>query len=248
MGIEDIFKLPKVVHIEDMMFHLSNEYKDAEEQDLNIAYTQLLKIRKKLVDEAFDMDCCYRKLLNDVNETIKQELIKMRKETMKAFESVKSEEPEENIEAKGSCSFVRPDDFDFPRYDRHPYSVVIRNLIYKNFQSLTKKEANPFVWHYHGKDSETKNWMDGLEDKGIDFDKIDYDDCLYEDMTQHMLLIPATRYLMKETLFSLPDILVLDRIDSSVEVSFSYHVNGSDGKEDNLDWTVHDYYEKEADA
>ena len=53
-----------------------------------VAIQSLLKIRKAILNEMFELDKHYLQLINDFNEAIKQQMIEMRKRTIALYESV----------------------------------------------------------------------------------------------------------------------------------------------------------------
>jgi len=68
-----------------------------------IAIRELLEHRKNLLDGMFVMDAHYKQLLYDFNEAIKEQMIEVRKRTIKLYESVSKAGIPGSLEVIGKC-------------------------------------------------------------------------------------------------------------------------------------------------
>lgn len=79
-----------------------------------VAIRELLEHRKNLLDGMFVMDAHYKQLLYDFNEAIKEQMIEVRKRTIKLFESVSKSGLPGTMEVIGKCYLG----FNYPKL--HP--------------------------------------------------------------------------------------------------------------------------------
>ena len=79
-----------------------------------IAIRELLEHRKNLLDDMFVMDAHYKQLLYEFNEAIKEQMIEVRKRTIKLYESVSKAGLPGTLEVIGKCYLG----FNYPKL--HP--------------------------------------------------------------------------------------------------------------------------------
>ena len=112
MTIQEIYNTRPVIEVEHMIFDCQRQSEKGpwSMETGKVAIQNLLRIRKTIYDEMFEMDEQYLQLLNDFNEAIKQHMIEMRKRTIALYESVAKVELPGNIEVEGKCFFG----YDYP--------------------------------------------------------------------------------------------------------------------------------------
>lgn len=79
-----------------------------------VAIRELLEHRKNLLDDMFVMDAHYKQLLYEFNEAIKEQMIEVRKRTIKLYESVSKAGLPGTLEVIGKCYLG----FNYPKL--HP--------------------------------------------------------------------------------------------------------------------------------
>ena len=231
MNIQEIYNTRPVIEVEHMIFDCQRQSEKGpwSMETGKVAIQNLLRIRKTILNEKFEMDEHYLQLLSDFNETMKQQMIEMRKRTIALFESVDvfaaNAELPGNIEVEGKCFFG----YDYPSL--HPIqnerakqmwdilNGTIDNYIplYSNgfgqfrvdtFHSKAEKHWQPiskFNIHlctFHIPEIESEHKMLYLDDE-ID----NWNEGLDSELTKDMHLIYPFHNLFEHMEFSIFDIL-----------------------------------------
>ncbi len=89
MTIQELFSSKPIVEIEEQIFdHFPDTARHPFKKSSKQVIEELLKVRKRLLDEHFVFDETTKALLRDFNETIKSELLRMRTEAIKMHEAI----------------------------------------------------------------------------------------------------------------------------------------------------------------
>lgn len=179
----------------------------------------LLHIRKRIMDEMFEMDEHYLQLLSDFNEAIKQQMIEMRKRTIALYESVAKAGLPGTIEVEGKCFLG----YDYPPLhpiqDRRAKQMwEILNGARDNYMPMYDDGLGQFrITTYHSPTPEIESeqqmlyWSEETENHNEGLDR---------EMTKDLHLIFPFRDLFYHMEFSIFDLLwVRDfHIDLNVEI------------------------------
>lgn len=106
MVLLEIFNLPDVKAVEKQIIELVRKDMSCQSRhvDYKTAISELLKVRKRLLDSNFKMDDNYQSLLTGFNEALKIQLTKMREKTIAMFKAAKAVCDEKGIiEGMGKC-------------------------------------------------------------------------------------------------------------------------------------------------
>ena len=241
MTVEEIFNSPIIRRIEveilDAYYHGDHHPEDYESSKMLIR--RLLEKRKELLDEEFVMDENYKILLAEFNEAMRNQLLIMRKEAMKAYHGVCSAACIGEIEVTGKC-------FLGYRYaPLHPIQTIRAKKIWyilcgslDDFHGLYESDGVM----YFG----LRNEMEISENKMLYLgeEPDNWNEHLDHEMTKDMNLVYAFHNLFDHTLFSIFDLLwVRDfTLEITVEMeSCNYEETPDDTDDDDIDFDKHDY-------
>lgn len=210
MTVQEIFDLPAIKEIERNILDLQSEVEAKRGFNETDASTirRLLLIRKHLLDKEFLMDGNYKALLIEFNDSLWQQLIKMRNEGIKAYEAIVKAGVEGDAVVIGKC---------FLGYEYstiHPIQTIrAKKMWYMLNESLDN--YNPHYengvidgwgWQYpRDKRTDTENyllylnsipdnWNDWFIGKGKEF-------------TDDLMIIHPVHHLLEYTAFSVFDLL-----------------------------------------
>ena len=105
MNVQEVFNLPAIKEIEKNILDLQRYIDTAHGlSDTDTAtIRRLLLIRKHLLDHEFVLDESYKRLLGEFNEALRQQLVAMRNNAIKAYNAVLLTDVEGDIEVTGKC-------------------------------------------------------------------------------------------------------------------------------------------------
>lgn len=104
-SVLEIFNQPSIKEIERQIIGAQCDVERSGYDDKDSAnfIKRMLPIRRNLMNREFVLDDDYKRLLSEFNDALQIQLLKMRKETIKAYNAVKSTGVEGDIEATGKC-------------------------------------------------------------------------------------------------------------------------------------------------
>lgn len=245
MKVLEIFKLPQVQELDEMI--LAKTYSNSmifagtcENEVKKHEFKKLLEERKSIINKNLDFSPDIIVFLDGFNETLRQELIKLRQETMSLFDSIKMPGLQGEYEAVGTCGLGS--DIEFP-YLRPLYSACADDVwekIYDGWYDLYPNSPEQIKWHYHGLPEEKHNWMHGLE-----VDCQNHNTGLDEKATADMHIIAAAEYFLTQTPFSILDMVYVREFDMNVKVNILSRKKEQENYDEGLDWTKTDYIDGE---
>lgn len=240
MNIQDIFNTDAVKSIEveiltlvdDTEHHWKNRICNA------TAIRHLLRVRKNILDNMFVMNEEYKALLNDFNEALKTQLIKMRKRMIALHETARNANQDCDIETTGKCFL------GFKYSKIHPVQTMrakkmwgVLNGTYDTFMPLYEDGVCRFsIMGNNEPDSENQllylqdsidNWNEGLD----------------REMTADMNLINPFHNLFSHLDFSIFDLLWVRDFNIEITTETNYHTYPKDEEScDDIDWGKCDYF------
>ena len=240
MTIQEVFNSDAVRQIEIQTLSSYYEIVNERRVEETEAIVRMLEVRKRILDKLFVMDDNYKSLLAEFNETLKQQLIEMRKRTIALHEAVTTVDYNENMVVTG---MVR---LGYEYSHLHP----VQSMRAKKMWAILNGSLEDFTPLYEisgtGEfriertigdiDSENRvlyldesldNWNEGLD----------------RNMTDDMHLVYSFHELYNHMAFSIFDLLwVRDFcIDLRCEIDYNTSSQGIYGE--NLDWKAIDYFD-----
>lgn len=234
MTVQEIFDLPAIRGIEEEILGLQWEidHRRGCYESHKELIKRLLKIRKLLVNREFIMDEHYKRLLDEFNEAMRNQLIKMRIEIIKAYQAVVNIGLNGEIEAIGKC-------FMGYGYSKlHPVQSIrakkmwaVLNGTLDDYVSLYCDGVDSSGWSYKGGEPDSVNNMLYLN-KEID----NWNDGLDQEQTKDMHLIYAVHHLYSHTTFSIFDLLWIRDFNIEIHAEANYSTYKEEDYGDDLDW------------
>lgn len=225
MTVQEIFDSLLIKEIEEEMIDLDESISySSRKQPIGEVETirTLIRIRRNLITDMFVMDEHYKKLLLEFNDILKSQLIQMRKETIKAVQSVMNAGVTGEIQGVGKCylgyrySELHPvqttrakkvwailngtiDDYV------HCYEDGVLEGGYMVHECLKPDSENQMLYL----NKKTDNWNDGL-------DRV---------LTKDMNLIYPIHHLVFHTDFSIFDLLWVRDFNVEIHIESDYKTN-----------------------
>lgn len=238
MKVQEIFNLPAVKSIEEdiISIYLELEHNrgrsSVQRESTKECIKELLEVRKDILDHEFVMDSYYKRMLEEFNESMKIQLLKMRNETIKAYNAIKASGIIHDIEAVGKC---------FMGYCYSPIHPVqttrakriwdIMNGSLDDFVSLYFDGIVPCGWRYSGGKPESENMFLYLDEKPDN-----WNEGLDKEMTKDMNLTNAFHSLYDHTSFSIFDLLWVRDFAIEISTEYDYKTYDEETELDNWDW------------
>ena len=212
MTIQEIYNMRLVMEVEHMILDCQRQSEKGpwSMETGRVAIQNLLRIRKTILDEKFEMNEHYLQLLSDFNEIMKQQMIEMRKRTIALFESVDvfaaNVELPGTIEVEGKCFFG----YDYPslhpiQNERAKQMWDILNGTIDDYIPLYSKGFGQFridTYHSSTPEIESEHKMLYLNDE-ID----NWNEGLDSELTKDMHLIYPFHNLFEHMEFSIFDLI-----------------------------------------
>lgn len=239
MTVQEIFNLPAIREIEvaiiDHQWEIDHN-RGCREADKKLI-KELIAIRQTLLNREFVMDDHYKGLLDEFNEAMRTQLIKMRLETIKAYHAAANACLNGEIEAVGKCFM------GYKYSEVHPVQTIrakkmwaILNGTIDDYVQLYGDGVNSFGWAYREKEPESENMMLYANEKTDNWNE-GFD----SELTGDMHLIRAIHNLYDHTTFSIFDLLWVR--DFHIEIHIGVDYNTYEEADCNaLDWDKCDFY------
>lgn len=230
MTVTDIFNLPLVRNLECEILDIdsgSNSYRYDDNGSKADVISELLVVRKYLLDREYVMDLEGKKLLGDFNEALKQELIRLSKNLEQAKAYLNSSKLPQNWHVYAVCHLGT----NYPPL--HPVQTVRAK---KMWQVLTGQRGD-YQWEYddmgiHGAthfDEKDCDWNDNY--------------LLDEEMTKDMHIIFQANSAITDFSFSILDVLWVRDFETKIVIENDYGTYEYDDTDD-FDWDKLDFYDE----
>lgn len=239
MTIQEIFNSAPIEEIEEEVidFQLKIEHRCGNYESQKEFIKRLLEIRKRLLNHEFVMNEHYKQLLEESNAAMREQLKRMRIETIKAYTAVIEADVSGKIEAVGKC-------FMGYGYSKiHPIQTIrAKNIwavlsgVLDNYVPLYEDGVITDGWHYKGGEPESENMMLYLDEKTDNWNE--GIDC---NLTKDMNIIHAIHNLYDHTAFSIFDLLWVRDFNMEIHVEADYSSCKRDNNDD-LDWSKYNFY------
>lgn len=239
MTVQEIFNLPAIKEIEKEILGLQweIEHPRGRNKTQKELIKQLIKIRKRLLDHEFVMDEHYKRLLEEFNGAMRNQLIKMRIETIKAYTATINAGVSGEIEAIGKCFMG----YEYSKI--HPVQTIrakkmwaVLNGTLDDYVSLYWGGVTSNGWIYKGGEPESENMMLYLNENTDN-----WNEGFNNELTKDMNLIHAVHNLYEHTTFSIFDLLWVRNFNMEIHVEADYSTYEED-YDDDLDWSKYDFY------
>lgn len=245
MTVQEIFDLPAIREIEKDILDLQRDIevrrcggtKNAED-----VIRSLLKIRKHLLDNEFVMDNEYKQLLVEFNDSLREQLVKMRNEGIKTYGSVVKAGTEGDVEVIGKCFL------GYGYSSIHPIQTIRAKKMWYMLNE-TLDNYNPHYengvidgwgWQYpRDKETNTENYMLYLDTTPDNWN--DWFIGKGKEFTDDMMIIHPVHHLLEYTAFSIFDLLWVRDFSIEITVETDYNTYKKDMEGDDLDWSKYDY-------
>lgn len=221
MTVQEIFDTPAIKKVENAMIGLEENierYRVDKPSGLEMMRV-LIGLRRNLLADMFVMDENYKRLLSDFNETMKQQLIRMRHETIKAAHGVMNADVTGEIQAIGKC-------FLGYRYSKlHP----VQTMRAKKIWAILNGSIDDYVQFYSDgvlmggyvydsrKEQESENQMLYLQEEPDN-----WNEGLDMEITKDMYLIYPVHHLVSHTDFSIFDLLWVRDFNMEIQMKSNY--------------------------
>jgi hypothetical protein len=221
MTVQEIFDTPAIKKVENEMIGLEENIERHRVDKPNGLEMMrvLIGLRRNLLADMFVMDENYKRLLSDFNETMKQQLIRMRHETIKAAHGVMNADVTGEIQAIGKC-------FLGYRYSRlHP----VQTMRAKKIWAILNCSIDDYVQFYSDgvlmggyvydsrKEQESENQMFYLQEEPDN-----WNEGLDMEITKDMYLIYPVHHLVSHTDFSIFDLLWVRDFNMEIQIESDY--------------------------
>lgn len=242
MTVQEIFKLPEIKEVECEILTLETDmrlrtYKEDSKREI---IKELLRIRKNLLDNKFCINEEYAHLLGEFNESLRQTLVKLKRQMVEAYDAIDRTGIEGRLEAVGKCFLA----YQYSSF--HPVQTIrakkmwqILNGSIDNYVDLYDDGVDGFGNVFRGSEYERKHLLDDIQEDGFNFNHH-----LESKYTNNMHIILPTHFLYDDKSFSIFDILWVRNFDIEVhtEVDYrTYELNEEDWPEfDEIDFNNDD--------
>ena len=234
MTVQEIFNTSAITEIETEIINLETDIELSHWNKLGAEETMrtLLRIRRNLLAEMFVMDLHYKKLLEEFNEALKQQLLQMRRETIKIAQNIISSGiMDDDIQVVGKC-------FLGYRYSKHhPVQTMRAKKIWAilngTIDNYVRLYDDGVIWGGYVYDSrmkqESENQMLYLSDEPDN-----WNDELDKEMTKDMHLIYPFHHLYSHTSFSIFDLLWVRDFNMEINLEIDYDTNPKNGESEEI--------------
>lgn len=241
MNVQEIFDLPAIKEVERNVLDLQRDIETGHgNDDNNVAIIkQLLLVRKHLLDREFVMDETYKSLLGEFNDALRQQLIAMRNNAIKAYNAVTLTDVDGDAEVTGECYLG----YGYSKI--HPVQTIRAKkmwcMLNETLDHYNRNYENGVCdgWRYPRGDgyTDSENYLLYLNDE-VD----NWDDWFFGNkMTADMHLIHPVNQLLESTYFSIFDLLWVRDFSIEVTVETDYDTYKDEEQGDDLDWSKYDY-------
>lgn len=237
MDVNEIFNLPEIKILEVEILDTQHDL-DRNRYCANAGVEfikKALMMRKQLLDRKFVMDEFYKKLLEEFNEALKVQMLKMRLETIKTYNSAVAAGLEGDVEAVGKCFLG----YKYP--DRHPVQTArarkmwdILNGSIDNYVPLYEDGVNCHGFRCSKEHIESENQLLYLNEQ-----EDNWNEGFDRELTKDMHLLYAVHNLFDHTSFSVFDFLWVRDFDIEITLNTEYRTYKHEA--DNPDWDEIDY-------
>ncbi len=244
MTVKEIFEMPAIATLEKTILDIHYEmerrryhYCGQETETIK----NLLESRQYELSKMFVMDEEYKQLLNDFNEALKAELLKMRLRTIKAYESAIESNSDEQIEVEGVCNL------GYNYSTLHPVQTTRAKKIWALLNGTIDDKFNPMyalchdgvafnIYNPHD-EIDSANQLLYLSEKEDNWNIEGLD----KEMTNDMHLIYPIHSLLMHTNFSIFDFLWVRDFNIEITVHIESETHHIPQNEEELDWSEMDY-------
>lgn len=243
MNVQEIFNLPQIVEIETEILTTESSYRlrcDDEHTKVGII-KELLGIRKSILDQEFIMNEEYARLLSEFNECLRQKLVSLTKDMVKAYDAVKNTGIDcSRLSSHGECWLG----FSYPK--SHPVQTIRARKIWeilngsrdRDYLELYDEGVDGWNSTYRGNDFDKEHLFEELEKDGFNFNH-----GIEGEFTDDMHIILPTHFLYHDKSFSMFDLLWQRNFYTEVYVEIDQD-NPENGDDDlDLDWSKFDFYD-----
>ncbi len=244
MTVKEIFEMPAIVTLEETILDIHYEMEQRRYHYCNQeaeAIKNLLKSRQYELSKMFVMDEEYKQLLSDFNEALKAELLKMRLRAIKAYESVRESNSDEEIEVEGVCNL------GYNYSTLHPVQTMRAKKIWALLNGSIDNKFNALyalchdgvdfnIYSYHD-NIESANQLLYLNEKEDNWNIEGLD----REMTKDMHLIYPIHSLLTHANFSIFDFLWVRDFNIEITVHIDSETHHIPQNEEELDWSEIDY-------
>ena len=208
-SVRNIFSLPQVVDIERQildlyrnMTHSRGEHRPDKER-----IKQLLLDRKEMLDKEFVMGVGYQQLLSELNDALRQQLIKLHENILKTYHALKSANIKGDLSVVGKCFLG----YEYSKI--HPVQTIRCKKIWYILNGTLDKFDEMYEggvcgidgWHYDANYDDAES-LDNL--LYINADDRNWDDWFKDDpLTVNMQIVYPIHWLLEYMVFSIFDIL-----------------------------------------
>lgn len=220
MTIQELFSSKPIVEIEEQILdHFPDTAKRPLKPNTKRVIEELLKIRKRLLDEHFSLNEKSRALLRDFNEAIKSELLRMRIEAIKMHEAILQLYPEKaDICTEATCFLGYEYSAIHPIQTERAHQMwEVLNGTYACYMPLYNDGVDGRPIFLRGRSyptevevlwlgEDTKNWNLGLD----------------REQSADLGLVYAFHNLWEYTAFSIYDLLWVREFNVEIKVEYDY--------------------------
>lgn len=240
MTVQEIFNSTAVRSIEEQILYLYHEIERNHwyNEENKKAIKSLLEVRKQILDSMFVMDEENKQLLIEFNETMKQQLIEMRKRSIDLYNKVNMPNMIGRIEVVGKCFMG----YEYPKI--HP----VQSMRAKKMWAVLNGSLDDYMLSYCDDgicrfdiSSDAPKIKSENEFIYLNEDLYNWNEGLNRELTSDLHLIFAFHDLFSHHDFSIFDLLWVRDFNIELHVEHSYHTYKNDEYGDELDWTKCDF-------
>lgn len=224
MTIQELFSSKPIVEIiveieEQILEHFPDTAKRPLKPNLKRVIEELLKVRKRLLDEHFIFDETTKVLLQDFNEAIKSELLRMRAEAIKMHEAILQLYPDKtDVCTEATCFLGYEYSATHPIQTERAHQMwEVLNATYDCYMPLYADGVDGGQIFLRGRSypsevdvlwlgEKTKNWNLGLD----------------RTLSADMSLVYAFRNLWEHNAFSIYDLLWVRDFNIEIKIEYDY--------------------------
>ena len=242
MTAQEIFNSTAVRSVEEQILDLYHEterkhwYNDENKK----AIKSLLEVRRRILNSMFVLDEQNKQLLAEFNESMKQQLIEMRKRAIDLYNSVYRLDMGGTVEVEGKC---------FMGYE---YSKIhpVQSMRAKKMWAVLNGSLDDYIFLYceDGVNSfYINNYDPKIESENellyLNEELDNWNEGLDSEMTKDMHLTYAFHNLFSHLDFSIFDLLWVRDFNIEIHVEYNYHTYENEEYGDDLDWEKCDYWD-----
>ena len=242
MTAQEIFNSTAVRSVEEQILDLYHETERKHwcNDENKKAIKSLLEVRRRILNSMFVLDEQNKQLLAEFNESMKQQLIEMRKRAIDLYYSISKLDKNGRIDVIGKC---------FMGYE---YSKIhpVQSIRAKKMWAVLNGSLDDYIFLYceDGVNSFYINNYDPKIESENEFlylnEHLDnWNEGLDREMTKDMHLTYAFHNLFSHLDFSIYDLLWVRDFNIEIHVEYDYHTYQNDDYGDDLDWSKCDYWD-----